>query len=98
MSLHWQAPSREIATRAIGAVGTAIKAGRAVRSEACEMCGITEAELANVYARSKLHGHHEDYARPLSVIWLCTTCHRSFHKKKFREANESKINRLWRQK
>lgn len=30
----------------------------------------------------KVDAHHEDYSKPLEVIWLCRTCHRRFHKGK----------------
>ena len=36
---------------------------------ACEMCK----------RETKLHAHHEDYKRPLNVIWLCRSCHRKTH-------------------
>lgn len=26
-----------------------------------------------------VHGHHYDYSKPLSVIWLCATCHQREH-------------------
>lgn len=29
----------------------------------------------------KIHGHHEDYLKPLAVNWLCFSCHRRRHKK-----------------
>lgn len=29
--------------------------------------------------KTKLHAHHEDYSKPLDVIWLCRPCHRKVH-------------------
>ena len=34
----------------------------------CEICG-----------NPKVEGHHEDYSRPLDVIWLCKTHHLEAH-------------------
>jgi hypothetical protein len=48
----------------------AIKRGDVVRASACEACGRTTTRLC---------GHHEDYSKPLEVIWLCMRCHRYIH-------------------
>lgn len=50
------------------AVGNAIKNGTLVRLP-CERCG-NEKSLA----------HHEDYDKPLDVMWLCQPCHKQRHK------------------
>lgn len=52
----------------------AIKTGELV-PQPCVVCG-TE----------KVHGHHEDYSRPLDVIWLCPAHHFERHRKYPREA------------
>ena len=46
----------------------AIRAGILKRLP-CEVCGSTDADA-----------HHEDYAKPLDVRWLCPAHHRQHHK------------------
>ena len=53
---------------AIRKVSRAIKSGKLKRSD-CEVCG----RLTNI------QGHHEDYSKPLEVIWLCPPCHKKLH-------------------
>lgn len=50
-------------------VENAIRDGRLVRAERCADCG----------SETRLHGHHEDYRKPLEVIWVCSPCHRARH-------------------
>lgn len=47
------------------AVEKAVRAGELIKASQCEDCG----------AEGPLHGHHEDYGKPLEVDWLCTYCH-----------------------
>lgn len=53
-----------------GLVNNAIRDGRLVKPISCERCK----------AGDRLHGHHEDYDKPLDVVWLCTICHGKRHK------------------
>jgi transposase-like protein len=50
------------------ATSSAIRSGRLVR-QPCEM-GCSE----------RAEAHHEDYAKPLEIRWLCRACHRVRHK------------------
>ena len=50
-------------------VGKAIKNGQIIKPKNCSKCAKCV----------KLHAHHEDYSKPLEVIWLCVPCHHSVH-------------------
>ena len=45
-------------------VGNAIRGGKLVK-EPCERCN----------SEDSVHAHHEDYTKPMEVIWLCPPCH-----------------------
>lgn len=47
----------------------AIQKGSIIKPKICEDCG----------KRKKLHGHHENYNKPLEVNWLCIHCHHLLH-------------------
>jgi hypothetical protein len=50
-------------------VGRAIRSGK-LHSQDCEICGN---KIGN-------HAHHDDYAKPLNVRWLCPAHHQEWHK------------------
>ena len=50
-------------------VNWAIKAGKIEKSKFCFCCG----------CERKLQGHHQDYSKPLDVMWLCPPCHKFLH-------------------
>ena len=52
-------------------VNNGLKNGRIVRPDDCSKCG----------ANGPLHAHHDDYAKPLDVRWLCIPCHTKWHRK-----------------
>jgi hypothetical protein len=49
-------------------LNSAVAAGKVTR-QPCEVCGSTY----------RVHGHHEDYSKPLEVHWLCPTHHKQAH-------------------
>lgn len=53
------------------ALGNAVRDGKVGKWNFCESCGVDD---------DLLHGHHDDYAKPLEVRWLCPSCHREWHK------------------
>jgi len=56
--------------RAHDKVKYAVSQGQLIRSKVCEVCKCA----------SKTHAHHEDYSKPYDVIWMCPTCHISYHR------------------
>lgn len=52
------------------AVERALKVGVLIRPSICGRCSSSEFGI---------HAHHEDYSRPLEVLWLCAPCHGQRH-------------------
>ena len=50
-------------------IGNAIRDGKIIK-QPCEECGI----------RFPVHAHHDDYAKPMSVRWLCDMHHNKWHR------------------
>ena len=57
-------------TRAWNMIQRAVAAGKIKRPEFCERCGSSR----------YIHAHHDDYAKPLDVLFLCAVCHKARHK------------------
>jgi hypothetical protein len=57
--------------KARGVIGDAIRCGKLIRPEVCSSCG----------ASGLTEAHHEDYSKPLEVVWLCKQCHAQVHRK-----------------
>ena len=55
--------------RARQILNSAVRYGKITKPDTCSKCG----------AGGMIHGHHEDYAQPLDVIWVCPTCHGRIH-------------------
>lgn len=67
ISMLWRQADRR-RMKCHNAVARAVKGGVLVRLS-CERCG-SERSMA----------HHEDYDKPLKVVWLCQPCHKKRHK------------------
>lgn len=67
-TLDWRIrfPGRRLAHRR---VETALKYGELIRPNICEHCREATYTVA----------HHEDYRKPLEVVWLCDVCHAKRH-------------------
>lgn len=53
-------------------VNNAVRDGKLIKIYICQSCGVDN---------KRIHGHHDNYIYPLSVRWLCSKCHCSWHKK-----------------
>lgn len=56
-------------SRSYNVLAYAIKTGKIIRPDCCSTCGID----------CKPVGHHDDYSKPLEVVWLCSNCHNQLH-------------------
>lgn len=61
--------SQPLKAVAHNAVNNAIRDGK-LKAKPCERCGFALGVQA----------HHEDYSKPLEVVWLCTKCHGARHR------------------
>lgn len=52
-------------------IGNAVRDGKLIKPKSCQACGMI---------KSRIHGHHCDYDKPLDVMWLCAACHTEWHK------------------
>ena len=52
------------------ALNNAVRDGKIIKPLLCSVCN----------KEKKLHGHHDDYSKPLDVEWVCTICYKAFHK------------------
>lgn len=60
-------PTRYNANKALE---QALIAGKIQKPDHCSICGCSPDE-------HRIETHHEDYSKPLDVIWCCTPCHRA---------------------
>lgn len=66
-SMRKRYPEKNLARRKIR---DAIRNKTLIRPEKCSICAVVCIP----------HGHHEDYSKPLDVVWVCRKCHNEIHK------------------
>ena len=74
-------------------VRNAVSVGYLTRSPYCEICN----------KPTKTDGHHQDYLKPLSVNWLCKSCHILVHYcikdlQKLVFADIANVSKKWRER
>lgn len=67
----WRANNPQKA-KAHSIVNEAIRTAKLVKPSKCSCCNLEK----------EVQAHHEDYEKPLQIIWLCSTCHSNLHKQK----------------
>ncbi len=50
-------------------LGHALRMGWMTKANFCTICGSDQ----------EIEGHHEDYSKPLDVVWVCRNCHLKHH-------------------
>ena len=53
-----------------------VRLGYIEKNFVCSICNID-----TIKEKKIIHGHHDDYLKPLEVRWICQLCHLRLHKK-----------------
>lgn len=61
-------------------LNNAVRDGKIIKPEVC--C------IDSQQCRGRLEAHHDDYSKPLDVIWFCTAHHKQWHKLFVPEGNK----------
>lgn len=60
---------RRMMMEACNTLWSAIRSGKVVRGTICSTCG----------SSNRIEASHENYRKPLDVVWLCNKCHRIYN-------------------
>lgn len=69
---HPLTEEQRVKDRARSYAGVYLRRGK-LKKEPCEACESPKSQM-----------HHEDYSKPLNVIWLCRRCHLALHARRGR--------------
>lgn len=70
MERYMQTEAWKIKHRAYGQVSYAIRKGRIIKPTICQTC---------MQDGLRIEAHHDDYSKPLDIVWMCRPCHDKFH-------------------
>ena len=65
---HSLTPEQRLKDKARSYAGVYLRRGKLDRKP-CVICGSVNTQM-----------HHEDYSKPLDVVWLCRECHMELHR------------------
>jgi len=65
---RYQIDKRKVSAR--NKINWAVSSGKVIRPDYCESCKHHRTTEA----------HHDDYLKPLNVRWLCSCCHKQWHR------------------
>lgn len=71
VNAEWKRKNRKVAN-SHSLVAKHVKLGKLLRPKRCQKCKTDQ---------GKMEAHHEDYDKPLEVVWLCFKCHKKIHGK-----------------
>lgn len=63
-------PDFKLKTRAWTMLHNGVKNGNIIKPDNCEKCNAHKSDV------TRIEGHHDDYNKPLEVVWVCPPCHR----------------------
>lgn len=78
--IRWQAANMHLQRQAWNILTKEIGSGSLRGVTICEDCK---------EASDRIQGHHEDYAKPRDIIWLCLSCHQRRHGAKRARAEQA---------
>lgn len=55
------------------------RAAHAATTKALRSRRLVPRACQNCLSPENIHAHHEDYEKPLEVLWLCASCHKRLH-------------------
>lgn len=65
----------------------ALIAGQIHKPDHCPICGCSS-------DKHRIEAHHEDYSKPLDVVWCCTQCHRALDMRRRESEGKSPNGRM----